>query len=198
MRKSAPPLLAIFRTPLQGDVLARVYLSPSDARVSISDLARDLHRPIPSVHREVTRLVEAGLLTELRSGRNIMVGVPDDSLVTRPMTELLAVTFGPLPVLRDLVADTPGVEAAYIYGSWAARYVGEPGPTPVDVDVVLVGDLPMSAVDGIAEEAERRLRREVNIRRVSTDRWTDPAGNAFLTNIQQRPLVSLIAEEEPA
>jgi hypothetical protein len=36
--------------------------------------------------------------------------------VSRPLTDLLAVTYGPLPVLADLLADVAGVSAAFIYG----------------------------------------------------------------------------------
>jgi hypothetical protein len=37
------------------------------------------------------------------------------SPISRPLTDLLAVTYGPLPVLTDLLADTDGVTAAFIY-----------------------------------------------------------------------------------
>jgi len=77
------------------------------------------------------------LLPVLRSrvGRNRMLRAAAGSIVTRPLTDLLAVTFGPLPVLSELLATVPGIDAAYIYGSWAARYDGEAGPLPpVDDD----------------------------------------------------------------
>jgi hypothetical protein len=54
-------------------------------------------------------------------------------------TDLEAVTYRPLPVLTDAVRSVPGVQRAYIYGSWAARYSGEIGPVPVDVDVLVIG-----------------------------------------------------------
>jgi DNA-binding transcriptional ArsR family regulator len=150
MRKSAPPFLAIFRTRLQGELLALLYLRPWDAAVSISDLARELGAPIPTVHREASRLVEAGLLVEIKAGRTRLVRAPEDDLVTRPLTELLAVTFGPLPVLTEFLSRMAGVSEAYIYGSWAARYLGEPGPTPVDIDVLVVGDADADELDEIA------------------------------------------------
>jgi len=196
MRKSAPPLLAIFRTQLQGELLAHVYLRPWDAAVSISDLARELGAPVPTVHREVTRLVDAGLLVETKSGRTRLVTRPENDLVVRPLTELLAVTFGPLPVLSELLIDVAGVAEAYIYGSWAARYRGEPGPTPVDVDVIVVGNADLDKLDEVAEQAGRRLRREVNIRRIRRDRWENPEGDPFLSSVRDRPLVSLPISRE--
>ncbi|MDJ0355109.1 hypothetical protein [Paenarthrobacter sp. PH39-S1] len=46
------------------------------------------------------------------------------------MAEIITDTYGPRPVLEDLLAEVDGIEAAYIYGSWAARRTGTPGPPP--------------------------------------------------------------------
>lgn len=157
MRKSAPPLLAIFRTRLQGELLARVYLGPPGAVVSISDLARELHEPVPTVHREVSRLVDAGLLVETKSGRTRLVSRPENDLVTRPLTELLAVTFGPLPVLTERLTDVAGVEEAYILRVLGSPLPSEAGPAPADVDVIasmssFVGDADPDELDEVAEQ----------------------------------------------
>ena len=116
-----------------------------------------------AVHQEVTRLVETGLLGDRKVGTSRLVRSVRDSLLTRPLTDLLAVTYGPLPVLTRSLAGLDGVERAFIYGSWAARYSGEPGPVPGDVDVLVIGNVDP---DERAREAEAILRREVNIRRV--------------------------------
>lgn len=192
MRKSAPPLMAIFRSRLQAEVLAAIYLRVWDTPVSISGLARDLGEPVSSVHREVQRLVEAGLLDEVKTGRTRLISRPDDDLIARALTELLAVSFGPLPVLTDLLAEVSDIDEAYIYGSWAARYRGENGPVPNDVDVIVVGDADLDALDEVAEVAGKRLRREINIRRVSRQRWDQPENDPFLRNVRDRPLVELV------
>lgn len=115
--------------------------------------------------------------------------------LTRPLTDLLAVTYGPLPVLTDALAVVPGVERAFIYGSWAARYQGEPGPVPDDVDVLVIGTADADDLDAVAEQAQRRLGQPVNIRRVGPARWRRPdARDPFLRSVQERPLVELQLE----
>ena len=108
------------------------------------------------------------------------------------LTDLLAVTYGPLPVLSDLLSGVAGVEHAYIYGSWATRYLGEPGPVPRDVDVLVIGVADEDTLYDIAREAERRLDREVNVSAVSPQYWEapDPA-DSFMRHVQERPLVEL-------
>lgn len=128
--------------------------------------------------------------------RSRVITSTENTLISRPLTELLAVTFGPLPVLVDLLANVEGVEHAYIYGSWAARYHGEPGPAPNDVDVLVVGKADRDLLAEVAEGAGGRLRREVNIRRISAEQWrNDDEFDPFLTSVRTRPLVSLTQDE---
>lgn len=101
-------------------------------------------------------------------------------------------TYGPLPVLTELLAPVLAVREAFIYGSWAARHAGEPGPAPIDVDVPVVGAVDLDGLDDIARVAEGRLHRPVAMRRVraSTGDAPDPK-DPFLTSIRTRPLVEL-------
>jgi len=94
--------------------------------------------------------------------------------------------------LTDLLADVEGIAEAYIYGSWAARYRGEPGPPPADVDVLVIGTADPDSLDEAAEQAQRTLHRPVNIRRVRPESWsvTSPA-DPFLQSVKTRPLVSI-------
>ncbi|WP_157556420.1 hypothetical protein [Herbidospora yilanensis] len=111
------------------------------------------------------------------------------------MTDLLALTYGPVAVLPELLGGVSGVEEAYIYGSWAARYSGEPGRVPRDLDVLVVGEADEDDLYGVAREAERRLGREVNIRRTSRIHWDSANGDPFLESVRSRPLVRLKIEE---
>ncbi len=147
---------------------------------------------VKTVHSEASRLVEAGFAADSRRGNVRLLRAATGTPVSRPLTDLLAATYGPLPVLTDLLAGQPGVSAAFIYGSWAARYSGEPGPVPADVDVLVVGTADRDDLDDVARAAQDRLGRPVNIRRIAEAAWADPdPGNAFLASVRQRPLIEL-------
>jgi DNA-binding transcriptional ArsR family regulator len=191
MRSGAPPLLPLLRSRVQGDLLALLYLRP-DREYSLTEAAARIGASVKAVHQEATRLVDAGLLTDRRVGNVRLLRAATDTPLSRPLTDLLAVTYGPLPVLTDALAAVPGVERAFIYGSWAARYRGEPGPVPDDVDVLVVGTADADDLDAVAQPAQRRLGRPVNIRRVrpASCRRPDP-GDPFLGSVRERPLVEL-------
>lgn len=100
-------------------------------------------------------------------------------------------TYGPAAVLGDVLAGVRGVDEAYVYGSWAARYAGEPGPPPRDVDVLVVGDADEDDAFDAARAAEQRLGREVNIHRVPAKSWRAPGRDPFLASVRSRPLFSI-------
>lgn len=191
MRTPAPSLLPLLRSRVQGDLLAQLYLHP-DREYSLTEVARNIGASVKAVHVEASRLVSAGLIMDSRRGNVRLLRAALDTPLARPLTDLLAVTYGPQPVLTDLLSDVSGVLRAFIYGSWAARYQGEPGPIPADVDVLAVGTADRDELHEIAEAAQQRLARPVSIHRVSTDSWNDPdPSDTFLASVRQRPLVEL-------
>lgn len=161
MRSEAPSLLPVFRSRTQAAVLAEVLLRPSE-EFSLTDLARRVGAALSTVHAEVERLVRAEVFAERTVGRSRLVRANPENLAVRPLTELVALTFGPFGVVRDAFRVVPGVYRVVLYGSWAARYLGEPGPPPRDVDVLVVGTADRAAVYEAAEAAERVLRLPVN------------------------------------
>ena len=188
MRTSAPPLLAVFRSQLQGELLARVLLGPDS--LTVSDLARELSAPFSTVHREVARLERAGLLVTSRVGRARVVASDETNPALAPLRQLIVIAFGPPQVIAEEFAALDGVADLLIFGSWAARYSGEAGPVPGDVDLLVVGHPDRDDVFDAAERAKRRLHREVNVTTVTPERWTK-AAEPFLQEVKRRPLIAV-------
>ena len=193
--RSVPSALTPFvRSDVQGAVLAEVLLHP-EVEVSVSDLARAVDAPVPTVSREVARLVEARVVISRMQGRNRLVRANADHPLFGPMSEIIAATYGPVPVLRALLAEVPGLEAAYLYGSWAARRHGARGGPPRDVDVLVVGRVDVSDLVDVEERARALIGLEVNIHRTTAQAWAEPETNTFLTTVRSRPLITLIGDD---
>jgi len=191
-------LLPLLRSRVQGDLLALLYLHP-EREYSLTEAARLIASSVKAVHTEASRLVAAGFVDDARLGNVRLIRAVTDAPFSRPLTDLLAVTYGPLPVLTDLLAEADGVMSAFIYGSWAARYQGEPGTVPEDVDVLVVGTADRDDLDEIAQAAQHRLGRPVNIRRVRPAAWASPdPDDAFLASVRERPLVQLHVRDQRA
>ena len=194
MKVASPTLLPLLRSRSQGDILAAILLQPDRER-SMTEIANETGTSLPTVQREVARLEEAGLVTTTKRGNTRLVRPVTDSVVYRPLADLLAVTFGPVAVLRDALADVPGIDRAFIYGSWAARYAQHPGPVPNDIDLLVIGDIDRHVLAEVLADAETTLRRDVNVRRVTRDAWDNDTGS-FARTVKSRPLVNLIGGDD--
>jgi DNA-binding transcriptional ArsR family regulator len=190
MKQAPPVLLPILRSGLQGEMLAWLFLHP-EQEFSLTELARRFGVSRATVMREADRFAAAGLVADRRQGNLRFIRARTDNIVAGPLAELLAVTYGPTAVLGELFASVPGVDEAYVYGSWAARYRGQGGDVPHDVDVLVVGDADDDDLYDAARAAERRLGREVSVRRVSARAWRESASDPFLASVRSRPLVRL-------
>lgn len=180
----------MLRSRHQADLLTLVLLHP-DREYAISDLARRLSIPQSTVSGEVRRLTDAGILTVRSVGRSRLVQANTDSRLVPALTELLLVTFGPPVVIGEEFAGVAGVSRVVLFGSWAARYHGERGRTPTDVDVLVVGSPDRMALYEAAQRAEARLEHPVNPTAVPAEQWDHPT-DAFIQEIRSRPYVTVI------
>lgn len=194
MRSEAPVLAPTYRSRLQGDLLALVLLHP-DEEWTISELSGWLSAPLTTVQTEVTRLVAANIFASRRVGRTRLVRANGENPATAPLTQLTLVTFGPQTVIADEFAHLDA-ERVVVFGSWAARYHGEPGPVPRDLDVLVIGqNIDRSVVYEAAERAEQRLRMPVNPVLRTPDTWNQPDIDPLLSEIVRRPYVDVIGDQ---
>ncbi len=192
MNTPAPRLSPLFRSDTQAEILARVLLNP-DRQYTIADLSRLAGATYATTHREVQRIIDMGLFAQRPVGRAVQVSANRSDPAYEPVVALLQLSYGPAVVVPRELGGVTGIDSAYIYGSWAARRVGQPGTPPGDIDVLVVGNPSRAAVAEAAGRAERVLGREVNIRIVSPLAWRSGA-DPFLNHVREQPLVTLDLE----
>jgi len=190
-RGQPPPLLPLLRSRLQADMLTLILLNPGE-EWTLSELASRIQATVSSVQREVVRAEQTGVITSRRLGNTRLVAAARSPL-TGPLTELLLRSFGPRQVLAEELAVVEGIDDAYIFGSWAARYAGQPGRPPADLDVLVIGDPDRDALDEAAQHASERLAREVNVT-IRSAQWWCSGGDGFHSEINRRPLVPVYGE----
>lgn len=189
MRPQAPPLIPIFRSRLQGELLALILADPS-RRWTIDELATRTTGPYPTVATEVRRLQDGDLLTSQTVGRTKLLTANDHNPYFPPLAQLVLMAFGPPLVIGEEFADVEGVESIHIYGSWASRYEGVAGPTPNDVDVLVIGTPNRDAVYDAAQRSQERLGREVNVAQRTIEQW-ESATDGFTEQLRASPMVDV-------
>jgi len=171
-----------------------LFLHP-DQELTLAEITRRTGLAQAVVHKEVSRLVGGGVCADRRDGKNRLVRVNASHPLYAPMAQIIAATYGPVPMLRDLLGTVGGVEEAFIYGSWAARRFGEAGLPPGDVDVMVVGDLLVDDLIEVQEAARDRLGVDVNIHRTTSAAWQARSRDPFLAQVGSRPMVVLVGKD---
>lgn len=190
MRTEAPLLAPIFRSDGQARLLSTVLLSGEE--LSVTDLATRAGLAYPTAHREVARLLDAGILKERQVGRTRLIRANGESPLVEPLREILTVTTGPVVFLADEFARIDGIESAFLYGSFAARLLGDAGPAPHDVDVMVLGEPDVDEVYDACARIEAAVHRPVNPTILTPDEFAAPS--SFLDDVRSGPAVAVIGE----
>jgi predicted nucleotidyltransferase len=191
MRTSAPSILPLFRSQMQIELLGLLLLQP-ERSWTLQELAGGLAAPSSSVHRELGRAEQAGIVTRDASARPHRFAAATDDGFYEPLAALLARSVGVEQDLRAALDGQPGVLAAVIHGSWAG---GSRRPDS-DIDVLVVGDIVLRDLRRhlrpIGERAGRALDLTVltteELQRLVRDR------SSFARRILETPTIPLVGD----
>jgi predicted nucleotidyltransferase len=188
MRTKAPATLPLFRSDLQARLLAILFLG-DEAGLSVADLVERTGATRSSLHRELHRLLDAGILERESVGRTQLYRAAD-SPVRKPLTDLLARTLAVDQVLAERLAALEGVDVAALYGSWAAGRVG-PGS---DIDLLVVGTVEYEDLIAALRPVERRAGREIGVKLFRPGEYRERLGadSGFLRTVLSRPIRELV------
>jgi predicted nucleotidyltransferase len=191
MRTGAPDLLPMFRSDMQVELLSLVVLQP-DRTWTLDGLAEQLDTSPSSVHRELHRLLGAGIVYRDAGQRPHSYRVATDSPAYSPLRGLLDVTAGvPMRLAREL-SDVPGLVAATIHGSWAAGAVRPDS----DLDVILITDGDRRAAQRAARRIGKEIGRDVDASVLSRKEYESlrREHNPFLGKILHGPRIDVIGD----
>jgi len=190
MKQEAPALLPILRSRVQAEILTALFTDPA-VEMSISDLARFAGAQVSNAHNEVNRLQAAELVTDRRVGRTRLVRANQANELFRPLSEIIVKTYGPRQLLSRTLIGIDDVDEAYIFGSWARRYLGQPGAAPRDIDVLIVGNPDRRRLNRLLSEEAEKIGKEINAVTISPAEWRDKA-SGFLKTVGDSPLIDLL------
>ncbi len=166
-------------------VLGWLLLHP-DTKLHVRELARLTDTHAGSLHRELARLADAGLLLRSTQGNQVLYQANRMSPVFQELAGLFRKTSGVVGVLqnalRPLGAD---IKYALVFGSVAR---GEE-TAHSDVDVLVVGDLDFVGVVRALHPCQEILGREVNPVLYSPTELKQKIveGDAFIRELMDRP-----------
>ncbi len=172
--------------------MSSVFLT--EDRKTIQELSLDLGIPYPTVHREVGRLLEAGLIKEKKVGNYRFIESNKTSPYYEPLRELLEISSGPVPLLKSAFGRIRGIEKVLIFGSWAQRELGNRGAAPADIDVLVVGRPDIRKVYAACSIVGKQLGWSVNPTTMSKEEWQEET--PFLKNVRKEGVINVIGNSD--
>lgn len=148
--------------------------------------------PSSLVH-ELKRLERRGLVERRESGRRVEYTVVHGSSRWSALRGLIREFADPSEVVAEAISPARGVEAAFVYGSFARGDARDDS----DVDVLVVSTGPDAELGRGAAEASVLLGRPVEIRRYTPEKLQRQlsAGNAVLRRILDGPKRWIVGDE---
>lgn len=186
--------LALFRSKLQLRILGLLLLSPQKTWTA-SELVQRLEANSVTVHRELHRGLSAGVLVREPIGRTYVYRAATDSPLYEPLRLLLERTVGVETELRRALESVPGVEAAFIHGSFANQTKIKPTS---DVDLLVLGDVDPHALRRTVRKVEARVGREIDVLAYRPDEFAAlvESGNSLVRGIIRGPVTPVVGSPE--
>lgn len=180
------------RSELRRKVLTFFYVNRA-ARVYVRQLAAALEADSTNLSRELARMEREGLLRSELEGRQLYYSLNREYPYLKPLFELLRGSIGVEPALRDAIRKIDGIQAAWLYGSFAKNEADARS----DIDVLIVGRPDAAQLAAEILKAEQALRREINYTVVSSPELKRrlASGDAFVADVWNGKRVKLIGDE---
>lgn len=112
-------LLPVMRSDLIVRLLTRLLVG--EVEENQRELATALGVSEPPMSAAAKAVCATGVVEVVQRGRAKYLRADPSSPIYQPMRDLITVAAGPAVLIGRALAHVPGVDRAYIFGSWAAR-----------------------------------------------------------------------------
>lgn len=177
--------LPIFRSEAQVRILVVLFVMGGDP-ATLTEIAGRAVVSKGLTHKEFESLGAAGLVFSHRRGSARFVAVNESSPLVADLRSLLTKAFGPVPAIEEALAEIPGIDEAFAFGSFVSPAPG----SPTDVDVMMIGEPDLGAVYDALRQVEDVIGFPVNVVVRTSSEWqADESG--FAQSVKQSDKIPL-------
>ncbi len=183
----------IFSSKVRIELLSTFFLHPEKS-FYLRELERITGEDYKNVSTELKNLESIGLLTSNKSGNLKYFHVNPGFLIYSELKSIFFKVRGAPGLLKQTLSDDKDVEYAFIYGSFAAGAENEMS----DIDLMVVGGMPLENVLKRLREPEKLLGRDINpsIFQISEIKQRMKDQDPFISRIIAEPKIMLIGNED--
>ena len=175
-------------------LLATLLLRPGE-QFHVRELARMTGISPGSSHRELKAMAESGLLVREHVGNQVFYQANQDCPIYTELAAIFRKTIGLRTILQDAFSGLAGkIDIALVFGSMAS---GNQSPSS-DVDVLVLGDLPLLDVVKALSLVQAELGRELNPVVMPVDRFVAQLykQDRFTKRVLEEPKLFVLGDED--
>lgn len=181
------------RSKIRKEIIG-IYFSHPEKKYYIHQLARIIKKPAAYARKALLKLQEDGLLISEFQGRERYFSLNKKCPLYEEIKKIVAKTIGIEGLLQKILQKIAGIEAAFIFGSFAGGKEDEQS----DIDLMILGDPNENELALAIAKLEKSLDREINYHIYSSAEFNKKIKRkeSFINSIMRHPKIFIIGNEK--
>ncbi len=138
--------------------MIEAFFQQADGMLYVRELTRIVNEEINAVRRELSRLLEYGVIKSEQRGNRLYYSLNKRYLFFQELQQMVAKSTGLGRKLRRLRRKLGTIE----YVMFSGRYVRGLKPERDEVDILIVGEVVLPELEALMKEEQQRISREIN------------------------------------
>jgi predicted nucleotidyltransferase len=174
-------------------ILGLLLLNPND-KYHVRELARITHTVPGTLHKELTKLTNGGILRRVKVGNQVHYSADTQSPIFEELAGILRKTSGLVDVLADALTPVKNeVNLAFVFGSVAR---GEQS-SKSDIDIMLIGSVSFGDAVQALYHSQATLQRELSpvVYSVGEFKRRIESNDSFIKEVLDKPKLFIIGTD---
>lgn len=176
------------RSKIEKNLLPYFFLNPT-AKHHLHEIARILQLDSANLNKKLKQLEKTGLFKSEKRGNQKIYSLNQKFPLLKEYESIINKTYGVSDQLTKALNKIPGIEEAFIFGSYATKRFDSFS----DIDLLVIGHHDSLKLSKALHKIEKGVHREVNMVEMNPAEYqkvrnTDP----FLVNIFKQRVIQLI------
>lgn len=184
------PIADLLFSDYRRRVLGLLLMHPEQA-YHVREIARLTQTHAGTLHKELSRLAEVGILEKMTQGNQVTYRANRQSLVFEELASIVRKTTGLADILGLALAPlVEHIELGLVFGSVASGKA----QAYSDIDLLVVGDLGFGELASAIYPCQSLLGREINPKLYSPNEWHKAVAenSAFIRELFEKPVIEII------
>ncbi len=172
-------------------ILALLFMHPASEHY-VREITRKTGEQINAVRRELEILEKGGIVISERKGNLKYYLLNKRCPIYGELKSIIVKTEGMGDALREHLGKIKGTKFAFIYGSTA---LGEERQKS-DIDLMVIGEVPIEKLNKAVREAQGKLLREVNYVVYPPKEFLEKRSKGFIQEVIRNKKIMVVGEED--